>query len=378
MASRSIPSQTADEPASPLPLLDVPLAAHAEYLALLADNVQRLESVHLSLGPELIPDARVPAARPAAQELGALMEALDSLAPVPAYALLNSSFHAPEALTVQGLAPLVSALDRLASLGRLQGVVVADFYLLHALERTAPSLCAELQAVPSVNCRLDSLPRIALFMERIERTAFRFPARLVLDRSLNRRLSELKDLRRGMEQRWPGLRVLLLANEGCLLHCPFKPAHDALIALAHLGPDQECTFALNRDLGCVSTYFKHPGEIFRSPLIRPEDTPAYAGLCHGLKLCGRTRDPAVLTRIVTAYIKGRYAGNMLDLADSMEGLARALHVDNQSLPKDLVRLLGDCPLDCASCGLCRDLAKSHVRRLPPAPDPFPGPAPPHP
>jgi len=160
------------------------------------------------------------------------------------------------------------------------------------------------------------------------------------------------------------MRLELLANEGCLLHCPYKLAHDGHIALVNMGFTSEYGFAVNRDLGCSRAYFSRPAELLKSPFIRPEDLGLYEGLVDGFKLCGRTRQIEELMRTVEAYLAGEFSGNLLELMDSMDGLAGRLRLDNRALPADFGRTVASCDKNCPACGYCDGLAQGlcHVQK----------------
>lgn len=343
--------------------LDVPFLPDETYLAFLAAQGERILSMHVPLHASQVPDARPFTLALEPQRLAELL----ALCPGPAkYALINSRFHAPEAYFDAGfLDALASALQTLLHAGQLQGLVYSDHYLLQALSDAHPELCSKLEAVPSVNLMLDSLPKALWHMDYVAGTRFRPPGKLNLDRGLNRRLAELEKLSSDLRQRLPGVRLVLLANEGCLPHCPYKPAHDAHLALAHIqgmGPGQ---LTANRQQGCTRLFASRPELFFAAPFIRPEDQTAYARVADALKVCGRSRGAKTMQRIVDAYVAGRFEGNLLWLNDTQECLAQAFHVANEELPREFLLQVGDCALDCAGCGVCKRLAQEHVRRLAP-------------
>jgi collagenase-like PrtC family protease len=163
---------------------------------------------------------------------------------------------------------------------------------------------------------------------------------------------------------YPTLKVGLLANEGCLFQCPFKPAHDALIAQANLDASADL-HALNRALGCMRHLRAHPEKIFRSPFIRPEDLRFYEGSVDFIKICGRTLGRSFLEKAVTAYIARRYNGNLLELLDALDWMADIYDIANRALPEDFLANLADCSGECNSCGYCTQLFDRCTVRLTP-------------
>jgi collagenase-like PrtC family protease len=108
----------------------------------------------------------------------------------------------------------------------------------------------------------------------------------------------------------------------------------------------------------------HPDELFKSPFIRPEDMEHYEGIVEVIKLCGRTIGPAFLQRVVHAYANRRYEGNLLDLMDTMEWLAKRLYVANEKLPADFFARLAGCDKNCRACSYCRELLNKTAVPLP--------------
>ncbi|WP_144305203.1 hypothetical protein [Oceanidesulfovibrio marinus] len=342
--------------------LDVPLLPDTEYCRLVRNLGDRIASVHFSLFDPAIPDARHESLHISVDEL---IGWLASLPGVRRLALLNSRFHAPDAYAPEGLDNLIKRLGRLTDAGVVDGIVYADVYMLFALAEAAPELCARLEAVPSVNTCIDSADKAFAHFDAIDAAGFRQPGRLVLDRSLNRRLPKLRRTVAALRQVRPRLSIVLMANEGCLYQCPFKPAHDAHIAHARIAPEAASAFGRNVKLGCQRLFHDDPGRLLASPFIRPEDQSGYVGLADVIKLCGRSRGPGVMRRIVEAYARGSFFGNLLLLNDSMEPLAGVLRLPNEDIPSDFLRRVTTCAKDCARCGWCSELAESLLVRTGP-------------
>lgn len=344
-------------------LLDVPFLPDPDYVEFLATFQPALHSVHFSLYLDNIPDGRHrPNIVPAFADLA---PALARLPGPKKYALLNSRFHHPRLYGDKAaLQKIIMALDTLLTAGALHGITIVDFYLLQALSDTSPETCGQLEAAPGINCMLDSFARIQAYCDTVTRTAFKPPAKLNLDRSLNRNLSELATISQQCRRHFPGVKLTLLANEGCLDRCPFKLTHDAQIAFANTGLIANETHAANQELGCIRELTAHPAELFKSPFIRPEDLEHYEGMAEVIKLCGRTIGPAFLQRVVRAYADRGYTGNLLDLMDTMEWLARRLHVANEELPVDFLARLSSCDKNCRACSYCRELLEKTATPLP--------------
>jgi hypothetical protein len=343
--------------------LDVPFLPDREYIRFLNRHADRMESVHVGLP---VADARHPLR---SVPVEGLAEGLRSLGNIPRYGLLNARFHDPAVFTgSDALTPIIDPLTRLTEEGLLQGIIFADAYLLRALSDAAPGIVSRLEAVPSVNLMPDRLDRVAPLMALIEETRFQPPSRWILDRSLNRDRTALAEMAERLRGAWPGIRIGLLANEGCLHQCPFKPAHDAHIALSHLDIPAD-THGINRDFGCMRFLREHPHRILASPFIRPEDVPAYAPHIDVLKICGRTLGPKFLQRALRAYMAERWEGNLLSLLDAAEWMGREYHIANADLPPDFLDRMARRDHRRDKCAVCRDLFAAHgYRKALPFPD----------
>ena len=340
--------------------LEVPFLPEPDYQRLLEANAHCLAAVNFSL--PILADARCAGPRPRVKEMVA---GLARIGGPSRYLLLNARVHDPVLYDPQQLGTRFwEPLRPLMDAGVIEGIVWADAYLLQALGDAAPDLAARLEAVPSINLMPDRIGRIAALMEQVASAGFAQPAKLVLDRSLNRRPAALSRVAQQCRVHFPQLKLGLLANEGCLPHCPFKPAHDAQIAMTHLGLSPD-TFRLNRDLGCLHQLAGAPWRIFRSPFLRPEDLASVAGTVDFIKLSGRTLGPVFLARATGAYLAGAFDGNLLDLLDAPSEMARRFRIDNGALPADLAVRLGACPPVCGDCDWCRRLHQRCARALPP-------------
>jgi hypothetical protein len=313
---------------------------------------------------------------PRRDELAALNELLSLLPGPRKHGLLNSRFYSPRLYAApEALTPVLTALRALAAHGNLHGIVFSDHYLLQALGRADPELCSRLEAIPSVNAMLGSFDAISAHLELIASTPFQSPTQLVLDRSLNRDLERLAEVSRRCRRTFPEIRLSLLANEGCLSQCPFKPAHDAHIALANLEGQSDIGL-LNATLGCIDHLAAHPARLFKSPFIRPEDQHHYRAYVEQIKLCGRTLGPDFLMPLVTAYAEERYDGNLLDLFDTMAWLARHVSVPNGRIPPGFFAMVSSCGKECEPCGYCHRLYSAIARPRPVTlPDLRPAPTP---
>lgn len=325
------------------------------YIDFLVEQQDHIHSVHFSICSPYRLDGRY-LLDPCSQE-EKLSVLLQQLGRVKKYGLLNSRFLAKRFYSDSSfLSDTCERLNGLLDSANIDGLVYNDHYLLQALADYSPDTASALEAVPGVNSQLITFEEIALRMDYIGGSGFRLPQKLILDRAVNRNFNALKIISEKCRASYPDLHLELLANEGCLLHCPFKLSHDAHISLANSGLENDIGLELNKKLGCMAIFDKEPERIFQSPFIRPEDVDHYLPFVSGIKLCGRTIGSSFLMDLITAYINRCYEGNMLSLFDTLEWLAQSLHIDNHRLPKDFLDTLANCDNNCSQCRYCQKLA----------------------
>lgn len=341
--------------------LDVPFVPDEEYVDFLARNVERLTSVHFSLYDPTLCDARQ---RMEAHKPQSIIAGLNKLGSTQRFVLLNSRLHDPQRyFDAKHLTQATDRLTMLADEAGIEGLIFGDPYYLQALGSHAPKLAARLEAVPTVNAQLDSPGRVYAMLEMIRDTPFRPPSKLVLDRNLNRDFDRLEATVNALRRSLPDIRLHLIANEGCLHHCPYKPTHNAHISMVNQKLCDDRTFAINREYGCIRRFLQHPESFLVSPFIRPEDMDHYAPYVDGIKLCGRNKGTKFLMNAFSAYANGQYEGNLLDIMDAMGDLSGHVHIHNERIPDDFVHRVGRCNSNCTECRYCSDIAKTAVKRL---------------
>ena len=336
-------------------LFNVPVIPDEEFAAILNRHASSFYSCHFSLYAADVHDGRH---KHQLIETGRWVEFLRSVRIARKYLLVNSRAHAHGAyLDPDHLRTVIQTLRSMLNAGVIDGIVFADAYYLQAISDAGEDEASQLEAIPSVNCMLNTYDRIASMIDFISSTRFRLPETLILDRSFNRRLDDLAEVSARCRELLPHVKLELLANEGCLYNCPFKLTHDCHISLVNMGRPLG-THLINQELGCMRTLQRDPSHLFKSPFIRPEDAAAYESYVDVLKLCGRTMGAPFLMRVVDAYLHGKHSGNLLDLMDAMDGTAGWLYASNDGLPADFLQRLTSCSRECRTCSYCRDLIES--------------------
>lgn len=340
--------------------LSVPFIADDPYIDFLVKNKSLLSSVYFALPDGPVLDARV---QFGSLDLHFLQKHLPRLGKIKTYCLFNTRFITPDRyFDTRFLNQILDRLQALDSISGLSGIVFSDMYLLAALSKTGHKQVKFLEAVPGINMMLDNAPKAFSMLAAIRETCFKMPEKLVVDRSLNRDFNGLEKMVSAIRQACPDVGIELMANEGCLSHCPFKLTHDAQVSLSNTRLVPEMTHRISQVHGCHDFFQRHPHYFFSSPFIRPEDLAAYSHLADTVKISGRTLGSRFLIQAVNAYIHKSFDGNLLELMDATRFLADAYHVDNKQLGPDFLYTLAGCNHLCVNCTRCRDLFNRTARQ----------------
>lgn len=339
---------------------DIPYIPDREYTHFIQRHRDQIDSVHFGLHQGPVLDSRL---RFKQVDTKRLAQQINGLLVPHSYCLLNTRFMAPDLyFDPLFLTGIMENLEILMEVASLDGIVFCDAYFLNALSSHGGNALGALEAVPGINCMIDSMDKARAYLELVDQTAFKPPSKLVLDRSLNRNPKALETLVTQLKKEYPNLRLELLANEGCLFHCPFKPAHDAQISLSNTRLVRERGHEINREWGCMKVLLNNPEQLFKSPFIRPEDIDDYSSLVDTIKISGRTLGPDFLKNTVSAYIQGSYGGNLLDLLDAMNWMADHFFVDNKKISKHDVNTLTNCTKECSRCEHCKQILDSTTHK----------------
>lgn len=342
--------------------LSVPLIPDETYIDFLSTRSQHLSSVYFPLYSGPVLDARM---RFVSTGVHDIVRALDRIACKKKYCLLNTRFVHPDRYDDKPfMTSLLDNLEILASQCSLTGIVVNDFYLLNALSAAHAGFLSSLEAVPGVNMMIDSAQKIPPLFDMIKQSGFRLPSKIILDRSVNRDIQKIRQIRQSLRHQFPDLQIELLANEGCILHCPFKLSHDAHIALANTGCVKDSTHQINTRLGCHAYFMNTPERFLQSPFIRPEEVRLFENVADSLKLCGRTLGTKYLRIVIKAWIGQSFEGNLFELMDAAHWLSEHYHLDNKKLDPGFFDLLSSCTKDCNTCRICDDLFNKAATQKP--------------
>ncbi|HVP30426.1 MAG TPA: U32 family peptidase [Myxococcota bacterium] len=267
------------------------------------------------------------------------------------YYALNAHCLGNREFSAEGQRFLVERLGRLVEAG-VEGVVLANPYLVRFAKRRFP----ELRVTVSTATAIDSVDK-ALFFEDCGADL------LYLPEFVNRDLRLLREVRRRVR-----CRLALLANVGCLLHCPLRSYHVDLVS--HSGESQELgTYVDYPLLWCTKEKSRDGAQMLKAPWIRPEDLSLYEELGYEeFKLAGREMDPIWIERAARAYAGRRHEGDLNDLVlgfDHLEPFGKLPNrIPNRALDGfvQYFRRKHDCRLGCRDCTYCDEFAERVLRR----------------
>jgi len=178
--------------------------------------------------------------------------------------------------------------------------------------------------------------------------------RVTLGNDAPRRPKELQEMLRYC--RGKGYDLELLITETCLYQCKtrYEHYHTQTEDTSHLSTD----WYMNN---CILTRILNPEEFLKACWIRPEDIAYYRNLgITNFKISGRSKSPQWTKRCLSAYIKGSYDGNVMELfgttppkfEDNSEHL---FSIDNKALQLYFDNHPMNCDeRSCKECGYCKE------------------------
>ncbi|MBR6523326.1 MAG: hypothetical protein IKT39_01790 [Clostridia bacterium] len=174
-----------------------------------------------------------------------------------------------------------------------------------------------------------------------------------IQKELNRNLPEIENFKNYADSL--GKKLSILANSGCLANCAFQTFHDNVVA--HEGE------IMKKDN--VSSGFPAPcwrylngldekkalSKVVGANWIRPEEVKFYEPYFDEMKLA--TRMHQRMRMVVSAYIRGKFSGNLMDLTEpSYSTLFKGMVLDNTKVPDGYGKRMICCDHNCTKCGYC--------------------------
>jgi len=108
---------------------------------------------------------------------------------------------------------------------------------------------------------------------------------VVVDRSLNRNMDELKKISSYCKER--NINITMLVNEGCIVDCLWKNIDDMMIAQTNKQSNMKVISLVHNQLGCTDYFSQKPGEYLKTAFTLPNNLEKFDGLVEIIKLAGR-------------------------------------------------------------------------------------------
>jgi len=270
--------------------------------------------------------------------------------------------------TEEGRSFLNDLLRKLLEI-KVDTLIVAIPYLIEYIAKNFPQF--EINA--SSLCYIDSLNR-ALMYESLGAT------RLTLSEDLNKSFRLLRLIRERCKA-----KLEIIANNGCLLKCPFRVYHNTMTAHISQCPIDDplgFTYKPYPLMRCTLKRLSDHKEIIKAPWIRPEDIKYYAQIgIDYIKIAGRGLLADDLLRLIEAYLAGRYDGDIYALIDNsymhfcwniFDPNAEPLpplriSINNRSLDgwyEFFIKNDPPCIIGCDNCNYCGEIANKVVKTDP--------------
>jgi len=260
--------------------------------------------------------------------------------------LLNANCYGPLAASPELLGHALSVVGRLGSEMRLDIVTTTSPFIAAALKQRFPGLCLR----ASVNMRIGSVQGMSYVADCFD--SFH------LQRDHNRDLARIGDLSEWCRRN--GKELCLLANSGCLAFCSGQTFHDNLVAHEH-----ELTEPVPREALVCRRYLRDRANwvaLLQATWIRPEDLGHYGEHFAIAKLA--TRMHSNPSRVIGAYVSGRFAGNLLDLLEpGYSDLLQGCVLDNTRFPPDWHEKVTSCQRECEGCSYCGEVLEAVLMRV---------------
>ena len=255
--------------------------------------------------------------------------------------LYNASCYGKEATSKAFESYIVQNVREVRDLLGLACVTTTSPFVAETLRAHFPEI--ELRA--SVNMRLYSVRAVECLSPLFDS--------FYAAKELNRDIAGLRRLKVWCDAH--GKKVHLLANRGCLYHCPWQTDHDNRVA--HESEIAENDNAARKYPSPCWAYIERPenqARLLQNTWIRPEDVEFYEGVTEVMKLATRRHDDP--RRVVEAYVRRSFQGNLLTLCEpSYVPVMEGRIIDNAKFPPGWIERVTACGHACETCGYCEEV-----------------------
>ena len=264
--------------------------------------------------------------------------------------LLNANCYGAESLSQRLSNQILSIVDHLYTrVGGVDVVTTASPFIADCIKKHFP----QTRIRASVNMSIGTVRAIDYLGELFDS--------FYLQREYNRDLSCVRLMSEACKER--GKALFMLANSGCLNFCTGHIFHDNLVS-HEKDIKAMCNVSDFEPLTCAR-YLKsleNRHAFLQGSWVRPEDIHHYEGLVSGVKLATRTHSHPGL--VISAYARGKFSGNLLDLCEPGYGAIYSPYViDNTRIPEDFFDHVTNCDKQCHKCNYCRRTYEGALARF---------------
>ncbi len=265
----------------------------------------------------------------------------------PLVALYNANCYGDGAISPEMKEDVIKNVGEMVDTLGISDITTTSPFIAQVIKREFP----EIKICASVNMWIGTVQAMKYLGDNFDG--------YYMQRELNRDFERIEQLKSWCNEHSKQLK--LLANSGCLYTCPFHTFHDNLVAHEKgvsknenaMGNYPSPCWNLMRSMDALDA----AATFLRESWIRPEDVKHYEPYFDEMKLA--TRMHSNPRRVVSAYVRGRFTGNLFDLTEPSYSIRFKSHIlDATKIPSDWFDRMKKCSRNCESCDYCRTVAKN--------------------
>ena len=265
---------------------------------------------------------------------------------IPLVLLYNANCYAEHAVSDEFALKIAHSVDKMISSVGITEVTTTSPFVAKVVKKHFPNLLVW----ASVNMWIGTTQAMKYLGDDFDG--------YYMQREHNRNFERIRQLSDWCKANQKQLK--LLANSGCIYTCPFHTFHDNLVAHEQ-GASRQVSTLSPYPSPCWDMMYGQEEEkaaaiFLQGSWIRPEDMCYYEPYFSEVKLA--TRMHSNPRRVLSAYVRGRFTGNMLDLTEPSYARRFENHIlDATKFPEDWYERTTACSRNCESCGYCGKAAQ---------------------
>lgn len=274
--------------------------------------------------------------------------------------IANKQFISPEKLRSTSLR-LCKFLKRMKELYDIDKVTLSNFYIIGQYGEYIKEMGIDIELSVLVN--VDSYSALKEIL-----TVHPCLSSVCLSDKMIHRADELAVIK----DHFSSTELKLIPNHGCLIGCPFEKQHHNYLAYTFSKEsDDMIKNALNTELrianeacaGCWKYLSLKERHIREMSFIRPDDVDVYKGIIDKMKISGRVHPAETMIRVIEAYGKRSFDGNIEELLDL--NVHHSVNIPNAGFPREFGEKRSNCKNECYKCNYCNTVyqfVKSHLNK----------------